>query len=162
MLWICMWAKGYIKYYGSYLDRLCMTLECCFTANSFAETFALCLHIKGDFIKRPCRRESIFSLSFLCAIVKKTPDLSRFDSVLQNVAAGVFGVCLDLGRRNVLVSVEKAQSVYSGVSEACRTFRAGPEEERQSAQTRWISRFFRCLHASLTSEWPESVLSLFC
>lgn len=138
-----MWAKGCIKYYRSYLDRLRMTLECCLTANSFAETFALCLHIKRDFIKRPCRRESIFSLSSLCAIVLVFQENSRFEqidlgfeSVLQDVAAGVFGVCLDLGRRNVLVSVEKAQSVYSGVSEACRTFRAGPEEERQSAQTR--------------------------
>lgn len=52
------------------------------------------------------------------------------------MAAGVFGVCPDLGRGDVLVSVEKAQSVFSGVSEACRTFRAGPEEERQSAETR--------------------------
>ncbi len=59
-----------------------------------------------------------------------------FGSVLQHVAAGVFGVCPDVGRGDVLVSVEKAQSVYSGVRETCRTFRAGPEDERQGAQTR--------------------------
>lgn len=58
------------------------------------------------------------------------------NSILQDVAADIFGVLPDLGLRSVLVSVQEAQSVHSGVGEACGTFRAGPEEERQSAETR--------------------------
>lgn len=58
------------------------------------------------------------------------------DSILQDVAADIVGVCPGLGWGNILVPVQQAESVYRGVSEASRTFRAGPEEEGQSAETR--------------------------
>lgn len=75
-----------------------------------------------------------------CLFLKKTLNfrLSKVsaDSILQDVAADILGVRPDLGWRNILVPVQQAKSIYSGVSEASRTFRAGPEEERQSAETR--------------------------
>lgn len=144
-----MWAKGYIKYYGSYLDRLRMTLECCFTTNSFTETFALCLHIKGDFIKRPCRRESIFSLSFLCAIVKKTPDLTQFFRMWLLV----FLVCVLIWAGGTYWYLLRKPSPFT--VESVRP--AGPLELDQKKRDKVLKQgespdFFRCLNASLTSE----------
>lgn len=52
------------------------------------------------------------------------------------MAAVFFGVRPDLGWRNVLVPVQQARSVLGGVGEATRTYGAGPEKERQSAETR--------------------------
>lgn len=57
-------------------------------------------------------------------------------SFFQDVAAVFFGVCPDLGWWDVLVPVHQARSILSGVSEASRTYGAGPEKERQSAETR--------------------------
>lgn len=58
------------------------------------------------------------------------------ESVLQNVVADIFGVRPDLGCWNVLVPVQQAESIFSAVGETSRTFGAGPEKERQSAETR--------------------------
>lgn len=52
------------------------------------------------------------------------------------MAADIFGVRPDLGWWNVLVPVQQAKSVFSAVSETSRTYGAGPEKERQSAETR--------------------------
>lgn len=111
--------------------------------------------------KLPYKLPMCKTLSFSRTSRSEQIDLG-FESVLQHVAAGVFGVCPGLGRGYVLVSVEKAQSVYSGVGETCRTFRAGPEDERQSAQTRWLSRCLYMLKCfsdlRMTWEWFKPVL----
>jgi len=52
------------------------------------------------------------------------------------VAAGFLGVRPDLGWWGVLVPVHQARCVLSGVREASGTYGAGPEKERQSAETR--------------------------
>lgn len=72
------------------------------------------------------------SLCFLRKTLSRYIDCSCF----YDVAAGFFGVRPDLGWRNVLVPVQQARSVLGGVGEATRTYGAGPEKERQSAETR--------------------------
>lgn len=102
-------------------------------------------------------------LAFLCAVVYVIKGKLKIwvDTFLffYDVAAGFFGVRPDLGRWNVLVPVQQARSVLGGVSEATRTYGAGPEKERQSAETRWMARHQPdMLNASLPWECFKPVL----
>ncbi len=159
-----MWAEACIKYYRSYLDRLRMTLKCCFTADSFAETFVLFLHIKPDF-----HQASIFSWKLLCAILlasQENPELSRLIWGLGpffSMLLLVFLVCVLIWAGGTYWYLLRKPSPFT--VESVRP--AGPLELDQKTRDKVLKQgdspdVFTCLNASLTSEWPESDLSLFC